>query len=211
MKHTNHLIVLGLAAGVLAGCGDSKGGKAEAKNDSTAVVAPKDSVPAAETVAYQKESTDEATAAKLKTFLQETFKKDLPALTPADRKFSFYAIDLNDDNTNEYFIGLQGTYFCGSGGCTFLLLDDNMKTINKFTVMRGPVFRSATTTDGWHDLIVLGQKTDQKTTYRHLKWNKAKKQYPSNPSVIAESDVAPVGNDFTMWDDGMGKAKEFEF
>jgi len=156
---------------------------------------------------YSSDTTDNATAEKLKLYLRDYLKSDLPSLETSDRQFSFYTVDLNNDKKNEYFISLSGRAFCGSGGCTFLLLSSDMKLINRFTVMRPPVFRSAVITSGWNDLIL--KSGNEK--FRQLKWDAKAGKYPSNPSMVEETDMAPSGHDFIMWDDNFSKAKTFTF
>lgn len=174
-----------------------------------------DSIKKADTVAvdtvattFQKETTNEETAAKIKSFLTDYLKSDLKLLTSNDRKFSFYEIDLNDDGKNEHFVQLYGSYFCGSGGCTFLLLDSNMKTINRFTVTDAPIYRSKTKTNGWHDLIVLSRNDTENPEYIHLKFDG--KKYPSNPTIITPEAISPDDGDFIMWNN-QNNAKEFKF
>lgn len=162
---------------------------------------------------YAKETTNEQTATKLAGFLRKELADNLKFLKPEERKFSFYEVDLNDDNKPEYFIGFEGSYFCGSGGCSYYLLNNNLSVNTYFTVTRAPIIRSSAITGGWHDLILWGKwKPDTGVeSYIHLKYDKAKGKYPSNPSVIKQSDVAPSGHDFVMWDDNFSKAKTFSF
>lgn len=162
-------------------------------------------------VFYAEETRSEATAAKLRSFLTSYLKDDLPTIPAEERRFSFYEIDLNDDQRNEYFISLTGSAFCGSGGCTFLLLGNDLSVINRFTVMRPPVFRSNHTTNGWHDLILIGNLTPGKEQYRHLEWDNKSKKYPSNPSLITPVELAPSGHDYIMWDDEFNKEKVFNY
>ncbi|NIF06316.1 hypothetical protein F3J23_12790 [Chryseobacterium sp. Tr-659] len=209
----NRPLIIGviLSALVLSACKKEEK-KAADKTADRLTASPEGNAPdsvnlAAEEPAFQPETADETTAEKLKLYLRDYLKADLPSLEASDRKFSFYAIDLNNDKKDEYFISLSGRGFCGSGGCTFLLLDNNLKLINRFTVMRGPVFRSSSVTDGWNDLILKGSNNK----YIHLKWDAKAGKYPSNPSVVKETDIAPAGHDFIMWDDDFSRAKPFTF
>ncbi len=164
---------------------------------------------------YAKETTNEETAKKIQQFLLEKNKKDIESnsLTSDDRKFSFYEIDLNDDGKYEYFIHLEGRYFCGSGGCSFYLLNNDFSINTYFSVTNPPVFRSASITNGWHDLILYGDYTHDAgvKNYIYLKFDKSKGTYPSNPSIIKKIDMAPSGHDFVMWHDEFSKAKPFTF
>ena len=157
---------------------------------------------------YQKETTDSLVAQKLSGFLLDYLNKDLPLISDTDRSFSFYAIDLNVDKKDEYFIRLNGPYFCGSGGCTFLLLDNTFKLVNRFTVMQAPVFRSSKVSNSWNELIVHGTTHDK---FVHLMFDPKVGKYPANPTVEKESDMAPSGHDYVMWHDEFSKAKPFKF
>lgn len=119
-----------------------------------------------------------------------------------DRKFSFYEIDLNDDGRKEFFVSLAGSYFCGSGGCSFYLLNDDLTINTYFSVTNPPIFVSSHLTNGLHDLIFKGNydKDGGGVNFVHLKYSKEKKGYPSNPSVMKKTDVAPGGHDFNIWE-----------
>lgn len=192
---------------VMACTGNTKNAK-EVIADSTAKTeSVSDSITSIQT-GYQKETTDTLVAQKLRGFLLDYLNKDLPLMRDEDRSFSYYAIDLNGDKKDEYFIRLNGSYFCGSGGCTFLLLDNTLKLINRFTVMQAPVFRSSKVNNGWNELIVHGSAKDK---FVHLVFDPTKGKYPANPTVEKESDLAPSGHDYVMWHDEFSKAQSFKF
>ena len=103
-------------------------------------------------------------------------KKDLPAMTAKDRFFYYDAFDLNNDQKNEYFVGFSNPYFCGSGGCTAYLLNNDGSLINSFTVTNFPIYVTTISTDNFYDLIInSGGKL------HHIKMKNGK--YPSNPSI----------------------------
>lgn len=113
--------------------------------------------------------------------LRELFMEDLQKgfIDSFSRYFAIDTIDLNGDQQEEIFVGLRGSYFCGSGGCTILLLDPAGKLITKFTVSQPPVSVSSTLTKGWRDLLLYSRGS-----YRLLKFNG--KTYPFNPSVVSK-------------------------
>jgi len=152
------------------------------------------------------QSTDEQTAQNIKTFLtQEYLKDDLSFLQPNDRKFQFYKIDLNDDGNEEIFVRFSGPYFCGSGGCTFLLLDKYGEIITKFTVTRAPIFVESSKVNGWSLLLVKDAGV-----FKELTFNEG--SYPSNPSVLPKAPYdAPSGHAQVMFDDEFYTSKTFEF
>jgi hypothetical protein len=111
--------------------------------------------------------------------LRDALKKDLEAnmIDSISRKFIFFEYDLNDDGKNEIFVGLRGSYFCGSGGCTQYLLDNEGNIITKFTVAGYPVVIDTNKSNGWKDLFIHSGGKD-----RIVKFDG--KKYPSNPSVL---------------------------
>lgn len=118
------------------------------------------------------------TAALVKATLSDLYKDDLAknVVDTASRKFIFSEQDLNGDGKNEIFVGTTGPYFCGSGGCTILLLGSDGKLVNRFTVIGYPVFVTNEKTHGWNNLVVSsGNKK------RLLKFDGQK--YPTNPST----------------------------
>ncbi|WP_343555137.1 hypothetical protein [Sphingobacterium sp.] len=192
---------------IMACSGNTKNVKQIIANDTAKTESASDGVTAIQTD-YQKETTDTLVAQKLRGFLLDYLNKDLAVMSADDRSFSYYALDLNADKKDEYFIRLNGSYFCGSGGCTFLLLDNTFKLINRFTVMKAPVFRSSKVTNGWNELIVHGSTKDK---FVHLVFDPNKGKYPANPTVEKESDLAPSGHDYVMWHDDFSKAQLFKF
>ena len=111
-------------------------------------------------------------------FLRHSFSNDLKRglINPMSRQFQLQRADLNGDGTNEIFVALTGPYFCGSGGCTFLLLDQTGKLNTRFTVSSYPVIVDSTSTHGWRDLIV-----QSRGKFHRLKFTGI--HYPSNPSI----------------------------
>lgn len=183
----------------------------EIKNDtikSKQIVGSSDTVK----VGYAPETTNIETAKKIRKFLFDKHKKDISKglLTENERKFSFYAVDLNEDAKNEYFIKLN---FCGTGGCSFYLLNNDFTVNTYFTVTEPPIFRTSTITNGWHDLILFGDYNQENgvENYIHLKYSATKGKYPSNPSLLKKSKIAPNGHDFVMWHDNFSMAKTFIF
>ena len=156
--------------------------------------------------AFAPQSTDEQTANNLKNFLvYEFLKDDISFLKPDERKFQFYKIDLNEDGQEEIFVRLMSSYFCGSGGCTFLLLDKYGEVITKFTVTRAPIFVESTQVNGWSVLLVKDAGVFKELTYENG-------SYPSNPSVLPKAPYdAPSGHAQVMFDDSFYQSKTFDF
>ena len=106
-------------------------------------------------------------------------KEDLPAMTKKDRFFYYEAFDLNNDKKEEYFVGFSNSYFCGSGGCSGYILNNNGSLINSFTITDFPIYITTSSTEKFYDLIF---ETGGKFYIVKMKDGK----YPSNPSVQKE-------------------------
>jgi hypothetical protein len=102
--------------------------------------------------------------------------KDLAAIPKDDRFFYYDAFDLNNDKKDEYFVGFSSPYFCGTGGCSGFILNNDGSLLNKFTVTDFPIFVGTNATEKFQDLIV-----SSKGVFYNVKMKNGK--YPSNPSV----------------------------
>jgi len=154
---------------------------------------PTDSIPAE---SYGINSSSMQTAALVRLTLQDLYKDDLAKnlIQENSRKFIFFEYDLNEDGKKEIFVGLTGGYFCGSGGCTQLILDDQGNVISTFSVSGYPVIIDINKTNGWKDLIMYSGSKN-----RIVKFDG--KTYPSNPSVLPELKLIPG--------DGLPRAMNF--
>lgn len=103
-------------------------------------------------------------------------KKDLPAMTKEDRFFYYDAVDLNNNKKNEYLVGFSNSYFCGTGGCSGYILNNDGSLINSFTVTNFPIYVAKSSSEKFQDLIV-----SSKGAFYSIKMKNGK--YPSNPSV----------------------------
>ena len=92
---------------------------------------------------------DDKTVVLIRKQLSVLLKKDLPAMTKDDRFFYYEAYDLNNDKKNEYFIGFSNPYFCGSGGCSGYILNNDGSLINSFTVTDFPIFIVTTSSENF--------------------------------------------------------------
>lgn len=155
---------------------------------------------------YAAGTTDETISKEISNYLVTDYlKKDLVLLTKEDRKFQFQTIDLNNDGKQEVFINFTGSYFCGTGGCTLLLLDSNRKLITKFTVSRPPIMVEPHTGKEWAKLMIKDNNV-----WKELKYNNGK--YPGNPSILPKSiSNAPSEHAQTIFSDQLAPAKVFEF
>lgn len=155
---------------------------------------------------YTSASDDIQMAANIKNFLiHDYLKNDLEIMMESDRKFQFYKVDLNHDNKDEYFVNFLSPYFCGTGGCTVLLLDHESNIINRFTVMETPIYIDNNQTNGWNNILVFSGKK-----LKELKYSNGR--YPSNPSMAPNStDDAPASSAIIMFSEKSAKAKTYTF
>ncbi len=144
---------------------------------------PTDSIPADQ---YGINSSNPETAELVTLTLKDHFKDDLAKnlIDENSRKFIFFEFDLNEDGKKEIFVGLTGSYFCGTGGCTQYILDNQGNILSSFSVSDYPVVIDKNKTKDWNDLFILsGGK------YRIVKFDG--KKYPSNPSILPELKTVP--------------------
>jgi hypothetical protein len=145
---------------------------------------------------YGINSSNLETAALVRLALQEIYKDDIAKkfIDETSNKFVFFEYDLNDDGKKEILVGLRGSYFCGSGGCTQYVLDNKGKIVTVFTVSDYPIVIDSKKTKGWKDLIIWSGGKN-----RLVKFDG--KKYPSNPSIQAEFKETPG--------DGLPRALDF--
>jgi hypothetical protein len=118
----------------------------------------------------------------LATFYKSDIEKNL--IDSFSRTFVFFEYDLNEDGRKEIFVSHTGPYFCGSGGCTLLLLSPDGKQITQFTVNRTPVIVLRERSKGWNDLLI------ESAGKLHLLQFDGK-AYPANPSMAPVFTMTP--------------------
>ncbi|GAA0879368.1 hypothetical protein GCM10009119_23360 [Algoriphagus jejuensis] len=145
---------------------------------------------------YLKNTVSEETASLIRERLRALHADDLKSgfVDSLSRKFIFFEKDLNGDGSNEIFLGLTGPYFCGSGGCSQLILDSKGEVVTTFTVSNYPVYIANEKSNGWNDLFIYSGGA-----YRVVKFDG--KSYPSNPSTLPK-----LGNDP---DESLPRAMDF--
>ncbi len=154
---------------------------------------------------YAPQSTNEQTAANLQNFLKSYTADDYELLTENDKRFQFYEVDLNGDGNKEIFVRFMGPYFCGTGGCTFLLLDNYGEIITKFTVTRAPIFIEPKKVNDYSLLLVKDSGVFKELVFENG-------TYPSNPSVLPKAPYdAPSGHAEVMFDENFARCKTFTY
>jgi hypothetical protein len=141
--------------------------------------------------------------ATLKKFLQQYLG---PPTHDSEARYLSAFVDLNGDGKQEAIVYLLGNDFCGSGGCSVLVLtpqDSSYNVVTETTISRPPIRILATKTNGWSDLSVSVSGGGIKNAYdAKLSFNG--KKYPSNPTIppalklkgkLAGSIIIPSIND----------------
>lgn len=151
------------------------------------------------------QSTDQQTANNLRNFLKSYTANDYEYLTDLDKRFQFFKVDLNGDGNEEIFVRFMGPNFCGTGGCTFLLLDKYGEVITRFTVTRAPIFIETKKVNGWSLLLVRDSGVFKELIFENG-------SYPDNPSVLPKAPYdAPSGHAMVMFDEEFAKSKTFTY
>ncbi len=180
---------LGLLLAVTA-CKQNKEEHIDVIEPTTPIEATTDTLNPVEKEVFKPQTVADELAVKIKDFINSRFLKpnDLQAINVDEKKFQLFQVDLNKDGKNEVFVYLNSPYFCGSGGCTVLLLSDKLELITKFTVTRPPLFVEPTEKNGWNVLSVQSGNE-----WKELVYNNG--TYPANPSVVKKATyVAPDAN-----------------
>jgi putative lipoprotein len=94
-------------------------------------------------------------------------------------------VDLNGDGIPEAIVYFTGGAWCGSGGCTTLVLTrsgSSYRVISKIPITRPPIRVLKTVSNGWRGLSVWVQGGGIQPGYEaELRFNG--KSYPANPSI----------------------------
>lgn len=163
---------------------------------------PTDDVPAGQ---YAATTADLQMALNIRNALiNDLLKDEVNNIPQESRRFHYDQVDLSGDGKNEYLVGLQTPYFCGTGGCTFLLLDHEGNLVTRFTVSRAPFIVLPSMSKGWNDLVVYSGGTLRKLTFDGT-------TYPFNPSTEPEYTETPGDDLRRLLDDDASPIPAFNF
>lgn len=94
-------------------------------------------------------------------------------------------VHLRDDNSQQVIVYLIGTSWCGTGGCTTLILvpkESSYTVLTEMSVAQQPIRVLETKSNGWHDLGVWVQGGGIRPGYE-ARLSFDGKTYPDNPTV----------------------------
>jgi hypothetical protein len=126
------------------------------------------------------QTREEATKDSLDRFLRNYLESD-----KHNKSYIPAFVDLRDEGTKEVVVYVTDADWCGSGGCTTLILapeGSSYRLVTKITIVRLPIRILATKTNGWHDLGVWVQGGGIEPAYE-AKLSFDGQTYPSNPSM----------------------------
>ena len=121
----------------------------------------------------------------LKRFLRAYLK--IPNVADNGETTEFFPafVDLKDDGIKEVIVYLTGRSWCGSGGCSTLILvpkGSSYKVITRILITHPPIRVLTTKSNGWHDIAVqVGGGGILHAYEAKLSFNG--KTYPINPSI----------------------------
>lgn len=107
---------------------------------------------------------------------------------PAGTKVAYLydTVTLRDGGKPQVLVLLEGSYFCGSGGCMALILDSApfYALLARFTLMNPEWLVTRQKHHGWRDIVVRVSGGGAKPCYTVLAFDG--KTYPENPSTAPE-------------------------
>lgn len=130
----------------------------------------------------------------LKTFLQN-YLADSRSDSREPTRYSPAFVDLRDVGTQDIIVYVTGSFWCGSGGCTMLILAPkglSYKVVTKIFAARSPIRILKSKSNGWHDISVTergGYGGDAPYTYEaKLSFNgkvyRISPQDPATPRLV---------------------------
>jgi hypothetical protein len=148
-------------------------------------------------------SSETAPDAGIEQAIVDSMGGDRAAL--ASTRYYYDRIDLSGDGKPEALVFLNGSYSCGSGGCTMLVLEpsgQSYQMVSRMTLVHAPVIVSSEKSAGWNDLVIQVAGGGAEAHYARMQFDGS--AYPGNPSTAP--DVAPnttingtavIGDDMT--------------
>lgn len=109
---------------------------------------------------------------------------ETPARGEIEPRYAFALVDLDGDGRREAVVRLMSHDWCGSGGCTMIVLAPvgrRYRLVSRTTITWAPIRALATRSHGWRDLAVSAAGGGLKPARARLRFDG--KGYPLNPTV----------------------------
>jgi hypothetical protein len=120
----------------------------------------------------------------LRKFLR-TYLKDSVLGEDKTTRYSSATVDLGGNRVRETVVYVSGQYWCGSGGCTLLVLKSkgtSYEVVGRTSITRLPIRVLAGKTNGWRDIGVRVQGGGIQPGYEaQLSFDGT--SYPRNPTI----------------------------
>lgn len=133
-------------------------------------------------------TVDASQEASLPKFVASWSKEKAP-------RYQSALIDLNSDGNREAVVLMEGSDWCGSGGCTLLVLSrsrGDWRLVSQMTVANTPIRVVQRSKNGWSSLGVMVRGGGISPSYESI-LDFDGKRYPSNPSMVPRSSGKPLG------------------
>ncbi|GAB2641169.1 COG3650 family protein [Vibrio panuliri] len=140
---------------------------------------------------------------KVDRALREYFKQD--NIDAAGSRYRWLTYDLNGDGQQELLVQLD---WCGSGGCTLLIFENQQQKWrfnSRITLVNTPLNLGQKSNQGWQDLVLFVRGGGAIPNQHVLRFNNGR--YPLNPSVAPTAnfdDLSPV----QLFSDGLTPHQE---
>jgi hypothetical protein len=136
-------------------------------------------------------------AESLRSFLQNRLRQRGEDVDKTTR-YLYAFVDLDGQGKNNVVVYVTGQSWCGSGGCTTLVLApsaSSYRIVTRIPVTRLPIRLLSTRSNGWRDLAVWVQGGGIQRGYESLLPFDGK-SYPANPSIAPARplDVGAIGD-----------------
>ena len=118
------------------------------------------------------------------------------AATP---RFEYALVDLNGDGIPDAIVRLTARDWCGSGGCTMLILrggEQGYTFVAKATFTQKPIKVSPEVLHGWHTLLVPVRGGGVQQGFALMRFSG--REYPRNPTVQPQASAAQVAAATTL-------------
>jgi len=113
--------------------------------------------------------------------------------------YKYVLVDLNEDSTPDAVVLVTDPYYCGSGGCSMLILRGTkgaFKLLSSSTITREPILVLPEKRYGWHTLSVWCSGGGISLGQVLMRFNGSR--YPLNPSMQPKASTLKLRDAHTL-------------